>query len=161
MDPFANDEPWKQTIISLQRASRTATDKDASKQQEQAPGATRACALSRTPRSASSMPFSGYIRILERLSNTAVSVSWYDATCGHYADQIWRRMCSRQKTVCTLTGRPVKRGDAVYRPSVRGLRPVNADYLILACVLEGIEAREGTEALDTPSPWHQACTAGH
>jgi hypothetical protein len=155
MDPYANDEPWKQTIISLQRASRTATDEDAANQREQEVGATQARTLSPTSRSASSTLFSGYIRILERLSSTAVSVSWYDATCGHYADQIWRRTQSRQKTVCTLTGRPVKPGDAVYRPSGRGLRPVNANYLILACVLEG------TEALDTQSPWHRGCKTGH
>jgi hypothetical protein len=155
MDPYANDEPWKQTIISLQRASRTSVDEDASKQPEQDLGETRACTLSRTSRLASSTPYSGYIRILERLSSTAVSVSWYDATCGHYSDQVWRRTLSRRATVCTLTGRPVKRGDAVYRPFGRRLLPVNAGFLILACVLEG------NEALDMQLPCHQACQAGH
>jgi hypothetical protein len=155
MDPHANDEPWKQTIISLQRASRTLTDEDAANQREHELAETRACTLSPTSRSASSTPFSGCIRVLERLSSTAVSVSWYDATCGHYGEQIWRRSHSRHTTVCTLTGRPVKRGDAVYRPTRRGLWPFNANYMILACVLEG------TDALDTQLPWHQGCQTGH
>jgi hypothetical protein len=154
MDPYANDEPWKQTIISLQRASRTATDDDTANQRGQELSGTRACTLSRTSHWASSTPLSGYIRVVERLSSTAVSVSWYDATCGHYGDQIWRRTHSRRKTVCTLTGRPVKRGDAVYRPFGRGLRPVNGNHMILACVLEG------ADALDMQSPWHQDCKTG-
>ncbi|WP_418789331.1 DUF3331 domain-containing protein [Paraburkholderia pallida] len=96
--------------------------------------------LMRTSQSASVSAHPGYVHVLERLSSTAVSICWYDATCGHYADQIWRRSHSRRKTVCSLSGRPVERGDAIYRPCVRGLRPVNAEHSILACVLESPEA---------------------
>jgi len=155
MDSYANHEPWKQTIISLQRASRASADEDASNQGEPKRDGKPACTISRKSCSASSTTFSGCIRILERLSSTAVSVCWYDATCGHYADQIWRRTHSRHKTVCTLTGRPVKRGDAVYRPSGRGIRPVNANYLILACVMED------PDALDGQSPSNQRYETGH
>lgn len=141
MDPCANDEPWKQTILSLERASRSPADIAATH-----PASTtlnKRNAQHATARSASYVPFSGYIRLLERLSSTAVSLCWYDATFGHYADQLWKRTHSRRKTVCTVTGRTVNRGDAIYRPYRRGSRPANANHSILASVLES------SEGLDT------------
>lgn len=147
MDPCANDEPWKQTILSLERASRSSTDIEAMEQASTARKADRGRAQQGTARSASHVPFSGYIRVLERLSSTAVSLCWYDATCGHYADQLWKRTHSRRKTVCTLTGRTVNRGDAIYRPYRRGLRPANANHSILACVLESPEGLDVELAL--------------
>ncbi|WP_321845625.1 DUF3331 domain-containing protein [Paraburkholderia bannensis] len=143
MDSCANDEPWKQTILSLELASRPPADIGAIDQAGTIRKSGRARAQHATARAASHVPFSGYIRILERLSSTAVSLCWYDATCGHYADQLWKRTLSRHKTFCTLTGRAIKRGDAVYRPSRRGLQPANANHAILACVLE---AAEGSDA---------------
>lgn len=148
MDSCVNNEPWKQTVISLQRASSPSGHDDASIQGDVVRYGKPACNLPGALRSASSQPFSGCIRILERLSSTAVSVYWYDATCGHYADQIWRRTRSRHKTICTLTGMPVKRGDAIYRPSKHGVRPVNANYSILACALEDHEVLDAKLACD-------------
>ncbi|WP_425605800.1 DUF3331 domain-containing protein [Paraburkholderia translucens] len=91
--------------------------------------------------SSSDAAFSGSIRILERLSQTTVSLCWYDATSGHYADQLWQRVHSRHKTICTLTGKRVNRGDAIYRPAGRGRHASNANHSILASVLEFHEAR--------------------
>ncbi|NLP64824.1 DUF3331 domain-containing protein [Paraburkholderia sacchari] len=138
MEPYANDEPWKQTILLLERASRSSADAEAD-QEGVKRKATRACSPQRASRSASHTVFSGRIRVLERLSSTVVSLCWHDATFGHYADQIWKRTHSRRKTVCTVTGRTVNRGDAVYRPYRRGTWPANANHSILACVLEASE----------------------
>lgn len=151
MEPYANDEPWKQTILSLERASRSSADVAAAEQEGVKRKANRACSPQRTSRSASHTPFSGRIRVLERLSSTVVSLCWHDATCGHYADQIWKRTHSRRKTVCTVTGRTVNRGDAVYRPYRRGTWPANANHSILACVLE---ASEGLDMHMSPGSRH-------
>ncbi|SMG60443.1 DUF3331 domain-containing protein [Paraburkholderia susongensis] len=145
MDPDANDEPWKQTIISLQHASSSFTNAEAVEQASVERNAKLGGTRSRTSRPASHVPFSGYIRILERLSSTTISIYWYDATCGLYTDQIWKRTYSRHKTVCTVTGRPVERGDAVYRPYRRGTWPANANHSILACVLEASEGPDARE----------------
>ncbi|WP_321908264.1 MULTISPECIES: DUF3331 domain-containing protein [unclassified Paraburkholderia] len=139
MDPCANDEPWKQTILSLERATRSPADIEAMHQANPTRRREHGRTQQGTTRSASDVPFSGYIRLLERLSSTAVSLCWYDATCGHYADQLWRRTHARRKTVCTVTGMTVNRGDAIYRPYRRGIRPANANHSILACVLESSE----------------------
>ncbi|WP_373321124.1 DUF3331 domain-containing protein [Paraburkholderia flagellata] len=136
MAPCANDDPWKQTIVSLERASRASADIEAMHQESATRKTDRGRTRHGTARSASHVPFSGHIRILERVSSTVVSLCWYDATCGHYADQLWKRTRSRHKTVCTLTGRTVNRGDPVYRPSRRGTQPGNANHTILASVLE-------------------------
>ncbi|QBR02427.1 DUF3331 domain-containing protein [Paraburkholderia pallida] len=94
------------------------------------------------------VPFCGYIRILERLSSTAISLCWNDATSGHYSDQLWTRTLARRKAICSLTGKPINRGDAVYRPGGRRRhRPGNADRSILASALEAREAEGEDEPM--------------
>ncbi|MFC0398749.1 DUF3331 domain-containing protein [Paraburkholderia rhizosphaerae] len=73
------------------------------------------------------------IRRIERQTGSTILVSWSDPTLGRYQDQAWRAGFARKPGVCGLTGMPVRRGDAVYRPVVRGgVRPLNALDMILA-----------------------------
>jgi hypothetical protein len=76
------------------------------------------------------------IRRIERQTESTILVSWSDPTLGRYQDQTWRAGFARTAGVCGLTGMPVRRGDAVFRPAVRGgFRPLNAFDMILADML--------------------------
>jgi hypothetical protein len=83
------------------------------------------------------------IRRIERQTESTILVSWSDPTLGRYQDQTWRAGFARVAGVCGLTGMPVRRGDPVFRPVVRGgFRPLNAFDMILADTLSrGICAR--------------------
>ncbi|WP_424062459.1 DUF3331 domain-containing protein [Paraburkholderia sp.] len=73
---------------------------------------------------------------IERQENASVLVSWCDPTMCHYVDQVWRRVTARNAGYCALTGQPIKRGDAIFKPRARGRnRPVNYDEMILASAL--------------------------
>lgn len=80
-----------------------------------------------------------FISVLERYSPSMVSISWRDATYGRYGDQLWRLGVARSKSICDLSGATIRRGDRVYRPSLRGLSPKNATHAILAEALERLE----------------------
>lgn len=141
MECYANDGPWQKTIDWLERASCPPADMPVSGPRGVLLHGCSVLPVRRAARAQPESPFSGYIRILERLSSTAVSLCWYDATSGHYSDQLWTRTLARRKAVCSLTGQPICRGDAVYRPGGRRRqRPANADRSILASALEAREA---------------------
>ncbi|WP_321899627.1 DUF3331 domain-containing protein [Paraburkholderia heleia] len=77
--------------------------------------------------------------IVDRISACSIMVRWGDATVGHYGEQLWKRGIARRSTWCILSGMRVRRGDIVYRPCTRGLRPMNCEEVILAGVLEGVD----------------------
>jgi hypothetical protein len=69
---------------------------------------------------------------IERAGPGRLLVSWHEATIGKYSEQRWLRCVSRSRGVCALSGKPVRRGDIVYRPSTRSaLKPVNIGAMIL------------------------------
>jgi hypothetical protein len=79
----------------------------------------------------------GKISAIERQGDTSALISWCDPTMCHYVDQVWSRVMARNSGYCALTGQPIQRGDAVFRPRARGrLRPVNYEEMILAAALE-------------------------
>lgn len=76
------------------------------------------------------------VKVLERRSSKTVAVCWRDATSGHYAEQVWTLGVARARAVCVLTGAPIARGDAIYRPRhCRAHVPINAEATILASTL--------------------------
>jgi hypothetical protein len=76
------------------------------------------------------------IKRIEWQTVHTILVSWSDSTLGQYHDQTWRAGFARAPGVCGLTGVPVRRGDAVFRPFVRGgIAPMNAPVMILAKTL--------------------------
>jgi hypothetical protein len=76
------------------------------------------------------------VSVVERCSPTSVAICWCDATSGRYGDQVWKLRVARNKTICVLSGKAIRRGDPVYRPSMRGRAPANADLAISAEALE-------------------------
>jgi Domain of unknown function (DUF3331) len=82
---------------------------------------------------ASAVPRGSNISNIERQTASTILVSWSDATRGRYSDQVWRTGYARAAGTCGLTGGPVRRGDMVFRPALRGgVAPVNALDMILA-----------------------------
>jgi Domain of unknown function (DUF3331) len=76
------------------------------------------------------------VKVVERRSSKTVAVCWRDATSGHYAEQVWTLGVARVRAVCALSGAPISRGDAIYRPRhCRSHVPVNAEAAILASTL--------------------------
>ncbi|WP_429563219.1 DUF3331 domain-containing protein [Paraburkholderia sp. MM6662-R1] len=77
--------------------------------------------------------------VLERLSSKSLSVSWSDPCTGRYADQIWRFGLAQVDSFCALTGRPIRRGDPVFRPRLSSTRlPANHNRMILASAIPDI-----------------------
>lgn len=76
-----------------------------------------------------------HLAFVETWSKNLIFVSWSDPTSGRYAEQPWRLCIARTRGVCALTGAEILYGDRVYRPFTRGVRPVNADWTILASAL--------------------------
>jgi hypothetical protein len=73
-----------------------------------------------------------HLHIVDKSSDSEITVCWRDATFGCYGEQIWKRVLSRTHTTCALSGLQIRRGDAVFRPWARGCKPVNVGLMILA-----------------------------
>ena len=76
------------------------------------------------------------INHIEWQTSCTILVSWSDSTLGRFQDQTWRTGLARKAGICFLTGVPIKKGNAVFKPQVRaGVRPSNVDDMILATML--------------------------
>jgi hypothetical protein len=80
------------------------------------------------------------VSVVERLSDTSVSVRWRDATRCRYDDQIWISCRARSGGRCALSGTPIRRHDFVYKPRTRSVVPANANAMILASLVERVPA---------------------
>ena len=80
------------------------------------------------------------VEVIERLSDTSISVLWQDATRCRYIDQVWISCRARQKGCCALSGAVISRDDPIYKPRVRAATPANASAMILASVIERLPA---------------------
>lgn len=80
------------------------------------------------------------VKIIDRPSSTTATVSWSDPTSGYYGDQVWRSGVARGEGVCVISGQLISRGDAVYKPRICRLAPLNAHAMILSSVILDDEA---------------------
>ncbi|RDV00953.1 DUF3331 domain-containing protein [Trinickia dinghuensis] len=77
------------------------------------------------------------VTIEERLENKRIALSWSDPTCGSYRGQLWRYAIAPKPGVCALSGQPIKRGDAIFRPQARSRNaPRNRNAMILAAWID-------------------------
>jgi hypothetical protein len=73
------------------------------------------------------------VRVVERLTETTISVTWHDSTSVNYMEQLWQLGRARGAGICSLTGAPISRGQSVYKPRRNGKRPaLNQDAMILS-----------------------------
>lgn len=78
------------------------------------------------------------IRILERLSPSAVALSWHDPTSLNYAEQVWWMSGAPKNGRCAVSGARILRGQSVYRPRRSGKDvPLNGSEMILTSVIVG------------------------
>ncbi|CAE6906575.1 hypothetical protein R69608_03249 [Paraburkholderia nemoris] len=74
---------------------------------------------------------------IERAGPKAIWVSWHEATLGRYSEQRWVLCVSRNRGICALSGKPIRRGDIVYRPSSRvAVKPCNMQTMIIGTSVE-------------------------
>lgn len=125
MQPNANFiDPWMQTIGLLSLLSGVS-----------GAGNRRAAASERRPQVAT--PLKGVqVRLIDRPSRSTATIEWRDPTHCCYGDQVWRTSRARVAGVCAMSGRPVRPGDAVYKPRACRPMPINSDAMILRSVLE-------------------------
>ncbi|WP_404935611.1 DUF3331 domain-containing protein [Paraburkholderia sp. DHOC27] len=96
------------------------------------------------------------VRAIEPQGERALLVCWCDPTCCQYIDQRWTNVTARKNGRCALTGRPIRRGDSVFRPQSRGLRaPGNRHEMILSAAVttqmqQGGVCGPGTTAIRQP-----------
>ena len=75
------------------------------------------------------------VRVLDKPTTRTLTVSWCDASSGHYGYQTWRVRCARKAGTCVLTGLPIEAGDEVFSPRKGLIRPGNAGAMIAAASL--------------------------
>jgi hypothetical protein len=78
------------------------------------------------------------VSLIDRPSSSTATISWRDSTRCCYGDQIWHSSRARTPGVCALSGRPIRPGDAVYRPRLGRPAPRNADAMILTSALDDV-----------------------
>ncbi|WP_321917645.1 MULTISPECIES: DUF3331 domain-containing protein [unclassified Paraburkholderia] len=131
----SNEHVWESTVALLGRMC--SPDDGADKYMVSGPDNGRDSAKKAPPaRSGGGATDLANCTIVDRISACSIMVRWRDATVGHYGEQLWKRGNARRSTWCILSGMRVRRGDIVYRPCMRGLRPMNCEEVILARVLE-------------------------
>ncbi|MBP0588673.1 DUF3331 domain-containing protein [Paraburkholderia sp. LEh10] len=118
-------DPWTQTIGLLGPSSRVEAA-----QQCVAP-------LRGTARGADKR-FDAAVTLIDRPTSSTATIAWRDSTRGCFGDQVWRMARARASGFCAMSGQAIHPGDAVYKPNARPA-PVNAEAMILACVLRDAE----------------------
>ncbi|MGG1948560.1 DUF3331 domain-containing protein [Trinickia sp. NRRL B-1857] len=92
------------------------------------------------------------IRLLERQGAARATIAWHDPTRCSYGYQTWQAARARHSGICAVSGRPVCRGDEVFKPRLHKQRASNAGEMILASVLRTIEIDDIVKALAPARP---------
>ncbi|CAB3764796.1 DUF3331 domain-containing protein [Paraburkholderia humisilvae] len=121
MSDVARCDPWSQTLNLLSSLSHGATGLPR-------PRRLKSCAA-RAPSAASC---TGTARLVERVGERLLTVSWSDPTSCCYPDQPWVVAIARRDGVCALSGQPISYGDPIFRPRAAKLMPTNAQAMMLA-----------------------------
>jgi hypothetical protein len=130
MENLQPADPWKSTLDLLTQMSAPAGLDDS---QPRLPHGKEAPFLTLThQRNLASRESIVHLHIIEKSSDSAIVVCWRDSTSGCYGEQLWKRIVSRTRATCALSGSQIRRGDAVFRPWARGCKPVNVGLMILA-----------------------------
>jgi hypothetical protein len=126
-------DPWSRTLAMLEGQAGRQTER----------GAGRVCnvtslvqrtALRSVHGSAQARCVS--IRVLERLSESTLALSWHDPTSFNYSEQVWALCTARKGGTCVVSGQSIRRGQPVYRPRRVGSSvPLNSGAMILPLAL--------------------------
>jgi hypothetical protein len=135
MNPSSNVDPWSRALNMLLHISQPPVGK------RRDTAATDQCFISKTSRRkrectdhSMHQPHAHInVQVVERLTETTISVTWHDSTSVNYMEQLWLLGSAHGAGICSLTGAPISRGQSVYRPRRNGKRPaLNQDAMILS-----------------------------
>lgn len=79
-----------------------------------------------------------HVTVLDRPTSLTAIIAWRDPTECRYGEQRWRGGVARSRGTCALTGRIIRRGDAIYRPQRRVPPPANAGAMILSEAVQAV-----------------------
>jgi Domain of unknown function (DUF3331) len=74
----------------------------------------------------------GTARLVERVGERLLTVSWSNPTSCCYPDQPWVIAIARRDGVCALSGAVISYGDPIFRPRAAKLMPTNSQAMMLA-----------------------------
>jgi len=121
MSDVARCDPWSQTLSLLSSLSQGTG------------GLPRARRVRCGPlRMSDDAPCTGTARLVERVGERLLTVSWSDPTSCCYPDQPWVVAIARRDGVCALSGEPISYGDPIFRPRAAKLMPTNSQAMMLA-----------------------------
>jgi hypothetical protein len=121
----ANIDPWMQTIglLSVPAAGSTGCD--------------RGLNVGDAARHVDGATLHGVtVSLIDRPSSSTATISWRDSTRGCYGDQVWSASRACAEGICAMSGRPIRPGDAVYKPRSCRRAPRNAGAMILTSALD-------------------------
>lgn len=76
------------------------------------------------------------ISLVEWSGATIVTLAWRDSTHCSYGDQVWHLTHAHKDGVCVISGRRIRRGEAVFKPRATRPAALNAGAMILTSVLQ-------------------------
>ncbi|WP_429569681.1 DUF3331 domain-containing protein [Paraburkholderia sp. JPY419] len=129
-------DPWEQTLLLLDRLGAAESRAQSLSSTEPAPSARIAgphrndgrCGKGRD--ATIDAPCAAVVTLLERLSPRTVVLRWCSASC-HYGYQIWVCAKARRAGMCAVSGKAIRGGDIIYRPSTRTpVLPLNVNAMI-------------------------------
>lgn len=139
-------DTWSQILATLGEYSSASMDLT-KKPDISASGRTR---RSRRPAARPEGAPSSIITVVEKLSDTLVSLSWHDSTLCNYEEQVWTCGHARSSGRCALSGKPIRGGDEIYRPRSRGRDvPSNGTEMILASELARLQCANSPQQPQT------------
>ena len=131
-------DPWSRTLAMLDSRSGRPSEMN-----EKPALLTRSLVRNVPGKSACTGQSDGHcvnIRVLERLSESTLALSWHDPTSFNYSEQVWALCTARKRGTCALSGQSIRRGQPVYRPRRVGSSvPLNSGAMILALALTPAE----------------------
>jgi len=141
MNGLAKNDPWSQTLAMLDAvSSKLAAPIGSMGSINSIVGKRRSLAAMRGAANVVDMfqlnahrdANAAVVKVVERLSDTTVLVSWRDPTACHYGEQTWTFGIARRRGLCALSGNPIWQGDSIYLPRTsRAEPPVNANEMML------------------------------
>ena len=135
-------DPWSRTLAMLDSRASRPTEAN-----EKLALMTRSLVRNVPGKSACFGPAEEHcvnIRVLERLSESTLALSWHDPTSFNYSEQVWALCTARKRGTCALSGQAIRRGQPVYRPRRVGSSvPLNSGAMILALALTPAEQESG------------------
>ncbi|WP_425497899.1 DUF3331 domain-containing protein [Paraburkholderia ultramafica] len=78
------------------------------------------------------------VKLVERISERALTVNWRDATWCCYVEQRWSLGVACRRGRCALSGTVIRNGDRIFSPRTGRCKPTNADAMMLASAIDAV-----------------------